>query len=102
VTLESLVIEWRDARETILRADWSNPVTAKANVHLWTRLGHAEAALMARARAMQPVIPPGPHEDGLIDGDVREGVAYPTVWTPPASQQHLEVIIDRVPKAKEP
>lgn len=77
--LETLVIEWRDAREAILRADWSNPVVAKANVHLWTRLGHAEAALMAHARAMQPAIPPGQHEDGLIDGEVRDGVAYPTV-----------------------
>jgi hypothetical protein len=49
-TLENLVTEWRDAREAILLVQWGDPVVAKAHTHLWTRLGHAEAALMSYAR----------------------------------------------------
>lgn len=52
--LEKLVIEWRDAREAILRIDWSKGTTNPALLELWERVDHAEAALMAHARTIQP------------------------------------------------
>lgn len=55
--IEILVAEWRDARNAIILVDWKDPVVAKAHIHLWTRLGHAEAALMHYARThIAPVI----------------------------------------------
>jgi len=50
--LEKLVTEWRDAREAILRTDWSHPTVDPEKRALWTRLGDAEAALMAHARRL--------------------------------------------------
>lgn len=50
--LEALVAEWRDAREAILLINWGDPQVAKANTHLWGRLGKAESALMAYARSL--------------------------------------------------
>lgn len=55
-TLESLVTEWRDAREAILSADWKDPARAGTNVLLWDRLANAEDALMAHARTL-PLAP---------------------------------------------
>lgn len=46
---ERLVIEWRNARRVISTVDWGDPITAKANVALWFRLGEAESALMKHA-----------------------------------------------------
>jgi len=58
--LEKLVIEWRDAREEILRTDWSQPTVDPARKALWTRLGNAEDALMTHARMMErPICVPG-------------------------------------------
>ena len=57
--LEKLVIEWRDAREAILSADWSHTV-ALANKALLARLIRAEDTLMAHARMMErPICVPG-------------------------------------------
>lgn len=56
--LESLVTEWRDAREAILLVNWHDAKIAVAHTHLWTRLGNAEAALMAHARGMRPASEP--------------------------------------------
>ena len=50
--LEKLVTEWRDAREAILRTDWSHPTVDPEKLALWTRIGHAEVALMAHARRL--------------------------------------------------
>ena len=64
-TLEKLVIEWRDAREAILSANWSHPTVDPAHKALWTRLGHAEDALMTHARMMERPIcaPAAPRQD---------------------------------------
>lgn len=53
--LESLVIEWRDARQAVFDHPAEISEAAKAR---WTRLGSAESALMAHARTIVAE-PPG-------------------------------------------
>ena len=54
--LEKLVIEWRDAMNTLGTIDWKtpNPTIEPDRLHIIARLGQAERALMAHARTIKP------------------------------------------------
>lgn len=54
----TLLTEWMDARDAIEAIDWTAAnKSPKDYVHLWERLGNAEAALSAQARTVSGAKP---------------------------------------------